>query len=382
MSSRLSAVILAAGYSSRMGRLKPLLRLGGQTLLEMATGLFSQAGVRDIVVVTGHSAEDLRPLAQSAGAVCVDNPDFDRGMFSSVATGVKSLPPETEAFFILPVDIPLVRPETVRRLVVIRDDNRDRIIHPCFLAERGHPPLIPASLRDEIIAWDSPGGLKALLDGHADRCLDVEVPDRNILFDVDTPDDYQELAVRWQNRLIPAAEECEAILTRIHPVEPAVLAHSRAVASAAVAMGRACNQAGAGLNLDLILAGALLHDLAKGRPDHARAGAEMLREYSWPEVAMIVGAHIDLPVSEDEPVTEAEVVHLADKVVRGVSLVSLEKRFAPVMERYAGDPEASKAITRRLNLARIMARRFERMAGRSIGEILIEAGLEGENGAD
>ena len=113
---RLAAVVLAAGRSSRMSAFKPLAEAEGRTLLEWAIGGFFGAGVEHVVVVTGHRGAEVAPVAARAGAVAVANHDFDDGMFSSVRAGVEALDPGVARFFLLPADVPLVRPETIGKL--------------------------------------------------------------------------------------------------------------------------------------------------------------------------------------------------------------------------------------------------------------------------
>src|SRR5580692_5523389 len=82
--SRMAAIILAAGYSSRMGEFKPLLPIGGATAFERCIGLFRASGVEEVIAVLGHRADQLQPLAERCGARCVVNPQFDGGMYSSI----------------------------------------------------------------------------------------------------------------------------------------------------------------------------------------------------------------------------------------------------------------------------------------------------------
>lgn len=137
-----SAVILAAGYASRMGRFKPLLELGGRTALDRVVSLYRSLGVADIHVVTGFRADDIRAALGQAPVRIVHNPDHDSGMFSSVLAGVGDLPDACPAFFVHPVDIPLVRPYTVKRLLAALTETPAAVIYPCVGDERGHPPLI------------------------------------------------------------------------------------------------------------------------------------------------------------------------------------------------------------------------------------------------
>jgi molybdenum cofactor cytidylyltransferase len=110
---RFAAVILAAGFSSRMKQLKPLLPLGEVTVTGYAISTFQSIGV-EVFLVVGNRKEEVISGINSRGIIIVDNPDFEKGMFSSVQAGIKHLGKEHQSFFILPVDIPLVEMATVK----------------------------------------------------------------------------------------------------------------------------------------------------------------------------------------------------------------------------------------------------------------------------
>jgi molybdenum cofactor cytidylyltransferase len=195
---KISAIILAAGYSSRMGTLKPLLKLGDKTILEHEIELFSDLGIQDVIVVVGHGAEQIIPIVHDCGAREVMNTQFERGMFSSVQAGVNALRPGSEAFFVLPVDIPLVRSQTIRDLLTAYCGEKSKIVVPAFRGKRGHPPLISASYRNEILSYCGDEGLRGFFRKHNRHSNLVEVADEMILFDLDTPADYEALLVRFQ----------------------------------------------------------------------------------------------------------------------------------------------------------------------------------------
>ena len=192
----LAALILAAGTSSRMGTLKPLLPLGGETVIEKVIGLFRAAGIPEIRAVLGHAADQIVPVIERQHVSRVTNAHFDRGMFSSVQAGVRTLGPDCRAFFLLPADMPFVQPDTVRRLAHVLGDgnNEDRdavlVCRPCYQGRRGHPPLISSVLIPDILSFEEPGGLRALLARYAARVVDVTCDDPGILIDLDTPGDY------------------------------------------------------------------------------------------------------------------------------------------------------------------------------------------------
>ena len=144
--ARLAAIVLAAGDSSRMGELKPLLPLGDATVIERAVGSFLEVGIDDVRVVVGCRGSEVVAAVADHGVATVVNEGWERGMFSSVAVGVASLGPAVEAFFLLPADCALVRAETVGRLARSAHTGAAPVIYPVH-ARSPRPPAADRSQR-------------------------------------------------------------------------------------------------------------------------------------------------------------------------------------------------------------------------------------------
>jgi len=123
-----------------------------------------------------------------------------------------------------------------------------------------------------------------------------------------------------------------------------VIAHGEAVA---VCARELAEQLSVPVDIALLEAACRLHDIARGQPDHARAGADLLLREGYPELAAVMAAHHDLP--EAAP-PEAALLYLADKLVRGTERVTLEERFAASREK-CRTPEALAAWQRRRDRA-------------------------------
>jgi len=188
---KITALILAAGRSTRMGAFKPLMPLGGQTVLEILINLYRSAEISDMLVVLGHQAADVRPILEAQGIPWTINEQYDQGMFSSIQAGVKNLHPDCKAFFLHPADIPLVRPETLRNLIDVRQEKKALICYPCHEGRRGHPPLLSTTLIPAVLAFDEPGGMRALLSRYNGEALNIDCHDPGILMDIDTPEHYE-----------------------------------------------------------------------------------------------------------------------------------------------------------------------------------------------
>ena len=357
----IAAIVLAAGFSSRMGAFKPLLPFGKHTVVAHVVANLRAAGVQRIHVVTGFEAESLAPEVNRLGVTRAHNPDFAAGMFSSVRVGVASLPREVDAFLLALVDVPLLRPSTIVRVLRAAATRDSAIVYPTFRRKRGHPPLVRRALFPEILDSDGDGGLRALLARHEDAASEVAVFDWGCLVDIDRRDDYRQLTAALPGRRVPDVAECETMFDAASTPE-VTRRHGHAVAALAVKFARRLQAAGEAIDPDLTGAAALVHDIAKGRRRHAEAGAALLREFGFPEVAAPVACHMNLAFDAGR-LDECAVVYLADKLVRGEIRVSLEARFSAALDRFANDPSALAGVQRRLDSARAIRAAVEARIG-------------------
>jgi hypothetical protein len=293
-------------------------------------------------------------------------------MISSVKKGVSAIKPERAWFFLLPVDIPMVRPGTLKTLLeTCRTANGSTsILHPTFMGKPGHPPLISTRLIPDILGWKGAGGLGGFLALNHGDALERPVIDEYIERDMDTPDDYHSLEADLSRYHLPTVAECEAMLADTSFFEETTAAHCRRVSRLAVYLGKTLVGSGVPLDTGRIGAAALLHDIAKGEKDHAAAGAGRLSDMGFSGISDIVASHMDIDLSAASDPTEAEVVYLADKLVRGDVLVPLAVRFEHKLAKYGHDPSARAAILNRMANAEAIIRRIEQSVGKSFQEIM------------
>ena len=194
-----AAIILAAGYSSRMGKFKPLLAMGDETVLDRTISTFRHKFISDIIVVVGHNHEKIVSRLTNQNVSVVENPNYQTGMFSSIQTGVSRLSSSIDAFFIMPVDIPLVAPATINHLADAHKEKPDHIIRPQYQGRFGHPPLLPSRLIAPILKFAGKGGLREILQEHRGITVRLPVTDPNILKDLDYPEDFQEALKKYQS---------------------------------------------------------------------------------------------------------------------------------------------------------------------------------------
>jgi putative nucleotidyltransferase with HDIG domain len=367
--AEIAAVILAAGKSERMGWFKPMLPMGDGCVLERVTGTFKAGGVETLFVVTGHRAAELQPVLTTLPVEAVINTAYRQGMLSSVRAGLNMLPPECKAFFIHPVDIPLVRSHTVRRLAAAFDMTKPAVLYPTFEGQRGHPTLIRHDFAQKILVWHGQGGLRAFLEEYAPDSRGLPVADQAVLMDMDTEEDYRRLLARLPWADLPSKAECRALMDTIQRLPAPVAAHCRAVSAVARCLAEALAEAGVAVDADLAGRAALLHDIARTEAHHAAAGARLLEHHGFPPLVSIVADHMDLSVDAETPADEAQIVFLADKLVAGERLVDLEERFTHKMAKYGKDPAVAARITQRRDNARRVRDKIEALTGRSVNAI-------------
>jgi molybdenum cofactor cytidylyltransferase len=193
----LAAVILAAGASTRMGTPKALLAdPDGRPFVARVARTFGDAGLDHLVVVTGARHEAIVNALAADGlsgrVTCVRNPDPSRGQISSLWTGLDAvMRPELEAMLMTLVDVPMVRPSTVRAVVEAWRRGRAPIVRPAIGDRHGHPVLFDRAVFDELRRAPLDEGAKAVVHAHAGSVINVDVDDEACLIDIDTPADYE-----------------------------------------------------------------------------------------------------------------------------------------------------------------------------------------------
>jgi len=189
-------VILAGGASSRMGSPKALLADDlGQPFVVRLVRAMAEAGLREVVVVTGYEHDSI--VAALAAHVTspvqvVRNDDPARGQVSSLWTAMDEVcRPETEAIAVMLVDVPLVAPATIRTVVDAWRSSRAPIVRPAVGPRRGHPVVFDRAVFEELRQAPLDIGARAVVRAHARDILDVPVADTGCLKDIDTPRDYE-----------------------------------------------------------------------------------------------------------------------------------------------------------------------------------------------
>lgn len=196
-----AAIVLAAGMSRRMGRLKMLLPFGDRPMLAcILESILDSPNVSSVTVVTGHAEQEMRRVAGEYERVqCAHNPHYaEGGMLSSVKVGVGALPTDCSAFFLLLGDQPMVRPATLAAISAAWHPEKAPIVVPSYRGKRGHPVLFARRFGSDILALGEQDTLKTLMHCHKDSVHELAVNDESTVLDIDTPEDYEAALLRWR----------------------------------------------------------------------------------------------------------------------------------------------------------------------------------------
>jgi molybdenum cofactor cytidylyltransferase len=190
----ISAIVLAAGESKRMGRPKQLLELQGKTLLQHVLESLINSDVDEIILVLGHEADRIRESLPALPIKIVTNSDYKQGMASSLKRGLLALDAQSEAFLVCLADQPGIGPEIINTLIreFQQADHKRGIVRPVYRGLQGHPVLIGAQYLQEALHQQGDVGARQILMNHPGDILDIAVEEDAVLKDIDTPEEYQQ----------------------------------------------------------------------------------------------------------------------------------------------------------------------------------------------
>lgn len=193
---RAGAVILAAGASRRMGQAKQMLPLGGSTVLGRTLEAALRSRVDEIVLVLGFCAASILetlPRSTLDRVKTIVNPNYEHGMAGSLQMGISALDSRSTAALILLGDQPLVRTDTLDRIIEAHIGTQAWIVIPTYHGDRGNPVLIARALFPEIMQLRGDTGCRAIFGAHPEQIAKIEIEDEGILLDVDSREDYERL---------------------------------------------------------------------------------------------------------------------------------------------------------------------------------------------
>ena len=196
--SRVAAIVLAAGRSTRMGDTNKLLAdIGGTPMVRRVVEAVLASNARPVLVVTGHERSGVAAALSGLDVTHVANPDYVTGLASSLKAGVRALPRDCAGVLVVLGDMPRIAPEHLDELIAAFEAERGAaIIVPTHQRQQGNPVLWPATFFGELLQLEGDAGAKRLIAAHAGDVRQIDLDTDAIFADVDTPEALKALRDR------------------------------------------------------------------------------------------------------------------------------------------------------------------------------------------
>jgi molybdenum cofactor cytidylyltransferase len=211
MTEQLTAIVLAAGLSRRMGKdNKLLLPFGETTILETTLSHILKAELGETLVIVGHEADDivsilmpnlkldmsLRGTKQSNVKLQTNN-DYEKGMTTTIQTGVEAANDKSVGYMICLSDMPFITPAEYQfledKFLTIWTKDPQAIVQPTFEGKRGNPTIFSSLYKKDILNLTYTEGCKPIVQAHQQHVYLVEMPTDSVLKDIDSKEEYAKL---------------------------------------------------------------------------------------------------------------------------------------------------------------------------------------------
>jgi molybdenum cofactor cytidylyltransferase len=197
----ISAILLAAGESNRMGQPKQLMSCGQSTIVEKAIDNLLDSAVSETIVVLGYRDEEVRTTIAGKPVKIATNPNYRQGMSASIIAGLRQIDRRARAILIALGDQPFVDSQTISSLVQAFMANNKGIIVPVYQGRRGHPVIFAIKYKDELLNLEGDVGGREIINRHPDDVLEVAVNCEGVLLDIDTIENYTPMTVNPDGRI-------------------------------------------------------------------------------------------------------------------------------------------------------------------------------------
>jgi len=186
-----SAILLAAGESKRMGEPKQLMPLGQSTILEQAINNLLNSAVNEIIVVLGHRAEEMIKTIAAKPVKIAINPDYWQGMSTSIIAGLNLIDHQAQAVMLALGDQPSVSSQIINQLIEEFYHHDKGIAIPTYQGKRGHPIIFAIKYKQKLLELTGDIGARQIIKDHPQDILEVAVDSESVISDIDTKNDYQ-----------------------------------------------------------------------------------------------------------------------------------------------------------------------------------------------
>jgi molybdenum cofactor cytidylyltransferase len=190
--AKVSAILLGAGESKRMGVNKLGLPWRKKTVFQHCLDTLLRSNVKEIVVVLSKKTKGIRSRLDTRRVKVVMNPFFRRGMSTSIRRGMRAVDPRSEGILIALGDQPFLKARTINALIRAFVRRKHTLIVPSFQGKKGHPVIFHRKYEKELLNLKGDVGGRSIIDSHPGNVWVVRVKSEGVVKDIDTRDDYRE----------------------------------------------------------------------------------------------------------------------------------------------------------------------------------------------
>jgi len=187
---KISAILLGAGESKRMGVDKLYLPWGRKTVLEHCLETLLKSEVKEVVVVLGHRDKMPKNLSRNRKVKTVGNPLFRKGMSTSIRRGLRMIHPYSQGVLIALGDQPYLKTRTINALIRVFSERKKGIILPSFRGRIGHPVIFSMKYKKELLGLKGDVGGRSIIERHSEDVRKVPIKSAGVVKDIDTWQDY------------------------------------------------------------------------------------------------------------------------------------------------------------------------------------------------
>ncbi|MEW6455488.1 MAG: nucleotidyltransferase family protein [Acidobacteriota bacterium] len=188
--NKVSAILLAAGKSERIGNSKQLLPFKDSTIIETILGAFLNSYIVETIIVIRKDDLQLKKIVKNYRVKLCLNPYKESEMKDSVSLGLKMVNKNSRGIMVSPSDLPLITTSLINRLVENFNKNPQKIIIPVYEERRGHPTIFPIKYLKNLAGLKENIGLREIIRKNSRNIEEVEIYDEAFLIDVDIYEDY------------------------------------------------------------------------------------------------------------------------------------------------------------------------------------------------
>ena len=193
---KISAILLGAGESKRMGANKLLLPWGKKTVLTHCADALIQSMVKEVIVVLGDRTKILKNQLRGRKVKVIMNPHYRRGMSTSIRKGIRAIDPNSHGILIALGDMPFLGSRTVNSLIRTFSQGKGTIVVPSFRGRKGHPVIFHRKYEKELLQLKEDVGGKSIIESHPGEVRLVQIRSEGVIKDIDTWKDYKKRGIK------------------------------------------------------------------------------------------------------------------------------------------------------------------------------------------